>query len=83
MVEEIIIEMAGRGFVLELSPHGSLLGFYARFFVYPVGEDDVRGVPDWYECGHGITVLEALEMAQQLAMGQLSEPVPGCIKFLP
>lgn len=85
MVEEIIIEMSGRGFDLELGPHQGLLGFYARFFVTdPTGEDDdERYDAEWANCGHGISVLEALQMAQQLTLGQFSGQVPEYTEFLP
>lgn len=84
MVEQIIVEMAGRGFDLTLGPHQNLLGFFAHFYVVdPTGEDDAPEPGSWEECGHGITVLEALHMAEDLALGQFSGPVPEFTEFLP
>jgi len=85
MIDDILVEMTGRGFLVELGPHSpDLLGYFARFFTVDyTGEDDEDEGACWAECGHGITLLEALQMAQQLALGQFSGPVPDDTEFIP
>lgn len=83
MIEDIIIEMAGRGYELVLGPHEGLLGYFASFQIPADPEDRPNEVASWEECGHGVTVEEALVMAQQLALGQFSGPVPEYTEFVP
>jgi hypothetical protein len=81
MIESIIVEMTDRGFDLNCGPHTcGLLGYYAVFYVE---QEDRCLIYDWMESGHGVSLLEALQMAQQMALGQFYGPVPKAEEFIP
>jgi hypothetical protein len=83
MIGDIIVEMAGMGYILTCGPHYDLLGYFASFQIPADPEDAPNEVPSWEECGHGVTAEEAVVMAQQLALGQFSGPVPEYTEFVP
>lgn len=81
---EILTSMLGMGYDLVAGPHTNLLGYFAAFQVAQHDSDfPPNEVATWEECGHGITVDEAIVMAQQIALGQFSGPVPDWEEFAP
>jgi L-alanine-DL-glutamate epimerase-like enolase superfamily enzyme len=85
-IADICREMFDGGYDVMLGPHASgLLGYYACFYM----ADDMAHCEvcdnhaiTWIDCGHGDTLLEAVEMARAIAL-ELPVDVPATESFLP
>jgi len=69
-VFDLITEMFNDGFDLNCGPHGPYRkGFYAAFYKDETGAGLMPQF-QWHEAGHGLTLLDSLKQARELAHGR-------------
>jgi hypothetical protein len=77
-MNEIIFEMFGRGFDVNMGPHGAgLAGFFAAF----IPTDTFEWPMEWHEVAHGESLNDALIMARAMALGETVQ-IPAPEEFL-
>jgi hypothetical protein len=86
LLADIIREMFDGGYDVMLGPHASgMTGYYACFYQ---AEDMAwckkcdQAAITWIDCGHGETLLEAIDMARAIAL-DLAVDVPPSESFIP
>lgn len=86
LIADICREMFDGGYDVMFGPHTyGLLGYYACFYMaeeMPCCDDCDNYSITWIDCGHGDTLLEAIEMAREIALGLPAE-VPPAESFVP
>jgi hypothetical protein len=85
LITDIIREMHESGHDVMFGPHAyGLYGYYACFFKaddMPWCEHCDQIAITWIDCGHGETLLEAIEMARAIAL-KLDVDIPPSEDFL-
>ena len=82
-MNEILFEMFSRGFSVFMGPHDTGYdGFYAVFTPQDCADDFSLNDVLWFDVGHGESLLEAVQMARALALGEQVD-IPRPESFLP
>lgn len=84
LITDILREMVDSGKEVILGPHIGMAGYYACFFD-PDDMPSCKSCKDakvnWFDCGHGETLLEAVEMARAIAL-DIDVHIPSESDFL-
>lgn len=86
IIADILREMFDGGYDVMFGPHVSgMTGYYACFYETDdmpwCGQCDQAAIT-WIDCGHGDSLLEAIEMARAIAL-ELPIDVPPSESFIP